>query len=454
MAVRGGPEPHRARDGAYLLLIGAALLVIVGSILACTAKFAMVDFKGVYYSARGLLAHADPYSQDAMSRVYRLANGGRATDLPGVQEVITHNVYPPTAFALTLPFAILPIWSASVLWMVVSCSLFILSGWLIWKASAQYAPTMSGVLAGFLLANSVWLFLVGNSAMIATALCIIAVWCFVGRRFELAGVVCLALSLAVKPHNTGLVWLYFLLAGGAYRKRAVQVLAVTVVLGVLSVAWVGRVSPHWLAEMGSNLSAFGVRGGMNDPGPSSAINRDLDPVVDLRSIVSVYRDSPEFYSGVALSVTGMLLLPWIWRTICSDCDSDHTWLALACVSALSMLPVYHRQHDAKLILLALPACAMLWARRDRVGWAALIVTSAAVVLNGDLASALRIVFVKKWLEPITGETGRMLMSTLGRPAQVSLLVMAVFYLWLFMRATRRRSLGTDLSGRVSMPSDE
>ena len=35
---------------------------------------------------------------------------------------------------------------------------------------------------------------------------------------------CLAISLMLKPHDAGLVWLYFLLAGGIYRKRALQAL--------------------------------------------------------------------------------------------------------------------------------------------------------------------------------------------------------------------------------------
>ena len=51
-------------------------------------------------------------------------------------------------------------------------------------------------------------------------------------NYKLAGILCMAVSLAIKPHDSGLVWFYFLLAGGVYRKRALQTLAVTVLLAL------------------------------------------------------------------------------------------------------------------------------------------------------------------------------------------------------------------------------
>ncbi len=53
-----------------------------------------------------------------------------------------------------------------------------------------------------------------------------------------------------------------------------------------------------------------------------------------------------------------------------------------------MLPVYHRPHDAKLLLLTLPACAMLLAEGKLTGRIALLLNSAAIVLTSDLPLAL------------------------------------------------------------------
>ena len=67
---------------------------------------------------------------------------------------------------------------------------------------------------------------------------------------------CLGLSLAIKPHDAGLVWLYFVLAGGAYRKRALESLAITAVIGLTAVVWVWHVAPHWMHDWSANLATI------------------------------------------------------------------------------------------------------------------------------------------------------------------------------------------------------
>jgi len=89
---------------------------------------------------------------------------------------------------------------------------------------------------------------------------------FYAERFALVGVLCLAASLAIKPHDVGLVWLYFLLAGGVYRKRALQSLLITAVLGLSAFLWVSHVAPHWIGDWNSNLIATSSYGGINGPG--------------------------------------------------------------------------------------------------------------------------------------------------------------------------------------------
>ena len=53
-----------------------------------------------------------------------------------------------------------------------------------------------------------------------------------------------------------------------------------------------------------------------------------------------------------------------------------------------MLPVYHRPYDAKLLLLAVPACAALWAQGGVRRWLGLVTTSAAILVTSDFPSAL------------------------------------------------------------------
>ena len=80
-----------------------------------------------------------------------------------------------------------------------------------------------------------------------------------------------SLSLAVKPHVAGLVWLYLLLADRNLRKRALQTLAVTAVISLPMVLWVSHIAPQWNAELHADLQTFGVHGGLGDPGRPASI---------------------------------------------------------------------------------------------------------------------------------------------------------------------------------------
>jgi hypothetical protein len=160
----------------------------------------------------------------------------------------------------------LPWGLAHTLWMGLIAAALILAGFLIWNLGADYSPVVSGALIGFFLANCELMMVIGNIAAIAIGLCAVAVWCFLRARFVAAGILLFAISLAVKPHDSGLVWLYFLLAGGIHRRRALQTLLTAVVLGLPGVLWTWIVSPNWMQEMRSNLLAFSAPGNPSDPG--------------------------------------------------------------------------------------------------------------------------------------------------------------------------------------------
>ena len=89
-----------------------------------------------------------------------------------------------------------------------------------------------------------------------------------------------------------------------------------------------------------------------------------------------------------------------------------------------MLPFYHRMYDARLLLLAIPACALLFAERARLGRYALGITLAAIVLTGDIFWI--VVF------QLTHYSGPI--ATYGTiPAPLVLLATGIFYLWVYLR---------------------
>jgi hypothetical protein len=348
-------------------------------------------------------------------------------------QIATQNVYPPSALFLMAPVAMLPWGTAHILWIALTAGSFILASLLIWNLGANYAPIVSGVLVGFLLANSESLLITCNAAGIAISLCVVAVWCFLRERFVPVGVVCLAVSLGLKPHDAGLVWLYFLLAGGVCRKCALQTLAVTIAISSLAVLWVGQVSPQWMQEWHSNLAAFSAHGGINDPGPASTGVHGLDMLVSLQTAISVFRDDPRFYNPASYLVCAPLVIAWGLVTLRSRPSTRRHWLALAAIAALSMLPVYHRQVDARLLLLTVPACAMLWTEGGRIGRLALVVTTAGFVLTGDIPWTIFFGLIGKLHLPANALTGKMLMAVQIFPVPLILLAMGIFYLWVYVR---------------------
>ena len=159
-----------------------------------------------------------------------------------------------------------------------------------WDIAAEAAPLLAGVLILLILADSELFLVLGNPAGVAVSFCVIPVWCFLRERWEMLGVICLAISLMLKPHDGGLVWLYFLLAGGAYRKRAWQTLGLVAVLSLPAVIWVSIVAPDWLAELRSLLSAYSSHGDINDPGPASMASHGIGMVISLQSVIKAFQD--------------------------------------------------------------------------------------------------------------------------------------------------------------------
>ena len=424
------------RDGLVLLLLGSVVFVLLGLALEHASHEPMVDFRVIYYPARCLVEHGDPYSQPQVLSLYRALGGDSPSDSEKVRQIATRYIYLPTAFCFTVPFALLPWGPAHILWLMLTLGGLIFASFLVWSLAADYAPLAAGALVCLFLANSELLIISTNAAGIVVSLCAVAVWCFLRNRFVPAGILCLALALAVKPQDSGLVWLYFLLAGGLFRKRAWQTLLVTAVLSLPGLLWVAHAAPHWMQEWQSNVSVLSVRGGISDPGPTSLGGHGLANVISLQSVLSVLRDDPRFYNPVSYLICAPLLLAWIVVTLRSRFTQARAWLALAAISALTMLPVYHRQYDAKLLLLAIPACVLMWVEGGLIGRLAMLVNVAALVFTGDLTWALFLVLVKRLPLAATGFSGQLLTALQVFPAPLILLIMGIFYLWAYARATR------------------
>lgn len=426
------------RKALLCLLLSGAILVSWGSWIAISSFSGMGAFKAVFYGARCLMQHRDPYNPAVLLNVYQSEGGSLPSnhaDALFFTRAMLASVNLPTSLLLVSPFALLPWKAACLSWMVLNAAGLMLAALLVWMVAEDHALKPATVLICILLCNSEIVFALGNLAGLAVSLCVIAVWCFFEERFAYAGVVCLAISLVVKPHDSALVWFYLLLAGGVYRKRALQTVAVAVALALPAVLWVSSVSPQWLHELTSNLATISAHGGVNDPGPDSLTFHSADHVISLQSTLSLIRDDPRFYNLASYLICGSLLIAGAVRVLKSRFSEENAWFALAAIAALSMLPVYHRGYDAKLLLLTVPACSYLWAKGARLRWPAGILTIAAILGTSDVPATVLLVMMKSMKTGTGGVWGRLLTAVLFHPAPLILLATGVFYLWIYFQRT-------------------
>jgi hypothetical protein len=418
--------------GLAWILLACGISILWGSTLGPEAN-RWVDFKAVYYGTRCLIEHHNPYNVSELDSVYQSESRDYSSQSIQDHQGVTLYVNLPATFIFVTPFAMLPWGPAHVLWMALTAGAFILAALLTWNLAASYSPRVTLLLLCILLANCEGFFVAGNTAGIVVSLCVVAVWCFLQERFVPAGILCMAVSLAIKPHDAGLVWLYFLLAGGVYRKRALQSLFVATIVGIAAFLWVSHVAPHWIGDWQNNMAAISSHGGLNDPSLDSPTGRAGGMVIDLQSVLIIFKDDPRIYNTASYLVCGALLLAWSIRTFRSRLSRAGAWFALAAVVPLTMLVTYHRPWDAKLLLLTIPACAMLWAEGGAIRWLALLVTTVGVVLTADIPLVILLILTRNLRISTAGLSGQFLKALLTRPTPLALLVMGIFYLWVYLR---------------------
>ncbi|MGA3130604.1 MAG: glycosyltransferase family 87 protein [Terracidiphilus sp.] len=450
-------RPKRAstqRKALLCLLLSVAISITWASVIAATSHSGMGAFKAIFYGVRCLIRHSDPYNPAILQQVYE-SEGGRFSPDPAeaflFRRAMLVCVNLPTSLFLIAPLAVLPWKIAALVWMVLNIAGFSIAAFLLWMTGRNYALKPSTLIICFLLANAELVLALGNLAGIATGLCMIAAWCFLEERFVLGGIFCLAVGLALKPHDAGLVWFYFLLAGGVYRRRALQTLAVVAALTLPAILWISYVAPQWPRELRANMHALSAHGSVNDPGPDSLTFRSPDYVISLQSPFSLIRDAPGFYNSASYLTCGLLLLAGAIRVLKSRFTKRNAWIALAAVAPLSMLPVYHRAYDAKLLLLAVPACALLWREGGRLKWLAGLMTTLAVVSTGDVPATI-LLGIMNSTQGLDNISGRLLTAFVFHPAPLVLLATGVFYLWVYFRCTaQERPVTVDACAPLSAP---
>ena len=423
---------------AFSALCSLALRRSAGNVML------MSDFGEIYFGSRAALHGQDPYNPDSLwnYELKQLATEGlklpaNSAEAEMARIVLTMDRNLPTTLFLLIPVAVFPVAIAQYIWMFLLCGLLALAAFLVWDLGGAAAPDVWLLGAGFLLLNCQGLLVDGNAAGISVGLSVIAAWCFLRERHQMIGALILAVALAIKPHDAGLIWLYFLIAGGLLRKRALQALAILAALSLCAVLWIARASPQWIRHLHANLAATAASGTLNNPALSANANNGAGQIVDLQTVLSIFWNHPLFYNLTTYFIVGTLIIVWALAALRKRATLEGAQFALASISALSMLPLYHRSNDAKLLLLAIPACAVLWTRKGATRWIALALTSASIFFTADMPLAILGELTRNLTSVPTTLTGKLVTIFLRRPTPLVLLATGCFYLWVYLRYSPR-----------------
>jgi hypothetical protein len=357
----------------HFLVLGVSALIflVVGGQRAFRFSHDLVP---VYTGAGCLLQGCNPYSTSQLEEQF-FHRGGRVIDLPSWE--IDMPVYPPSTFLALSPLLLLRYPSARLFWFLLNGGLFILSAVLILSACPRPHRWLATILVSVILATSGILLVVGQPATFAISLIVISSYLFLRVRFLPLGAFLFMLSVAVKPQLGGLILLYFL-GQKIYRRYAAFALAGALAL-LLSAGLTLRMHPHsanWTSTLQANLSSTLSPGGSADPRP---MNQEAIGDMNLQSLTSIFFAEAGTFNHVAYVIFLVLLAVFLVVIPWSHASGEMNVLALAALSVLTLMPVYHRFYDTRLLMLTVPAVILIFEKRRFLGGAIAVLSILSVI---------------------------------------------------------------------------
>ncbi|MGB6689729.1 MAG: glycosyltransferase family 87 protein [Terracidiphilus sp.] len=298
------------------------------------------DFIPVYDGARCLLHGCNPYGAGVL-------------------------LYPPSTILALSPMALFHYSAAWFIWFFLNGALFVAAVVVVLSLCPRRHKWLATALGAVILAGSSLLLKEAQPATFAISLVVIGAYFFLRGRALLLGAVLLMLSLAVKPQIGGLVVLYLFFRGVHRRYAAVAMVgAVTFLLCGGLILRMQPQSANWVSDLGSNLSRAVAPGATDDPRPANEL---AIAAVNLQTITSVFFKDEKAYNDAAYAVFAVLFIAWSVAVLRMNPNMDNHLLSLGALSVLTLMPVYHRSYDSRLLILAIPAALIVFEKRRILG---------------------------------------------------------------------------------------
>jgi hypothetical protein len=362
-----------SKENLHLVVLGLSAIIffVVGGLRAFRFSHDLIP---VYTGAGCLLKGCNPHDTAQLEQQF-FQRGGVAAELPSWG--IDVPVYPPSTFLVLTPLAFFHYSQARFLWFLLNGCLLVISAALVLSICPQCQRWLATILLSLILATSGILLVLGQPAAFAISLVIIASYLFLRARFLALGALLLMLSLAVKPQIGGLIAIYFLTQKPSRRYAAIALAGALALLVCASLSLgLHPQSANWTSTLRANLSATLGPGGSADPRQA---NQEAVGDTNLQTLTSIFFADAVTFNLIAYATFLGLLITWIIVVPRSNASPDVHYLALAALAILSLLPVYHRFYDTRLLLLTVPAVVIVFQKRRILGGVIAVLTVLAVI---------------------------------------------------------------------------
>ena len=136
-------------------------------------------------------------------------------------------------------------------------------------------------------------------------------------------------------------------------------------------------SAAWASTLRANLSATLSPGGSADPRPA---NPQAIGDQNLQALTSIFFPEAGQFNAVAYSIFLAPVLRGDSGCSASQCEGRELhFVALGALSILTLMPVYHRFYDTRLLMLSVPAVVVVFQKRRVLGTVIAVLTVLATI---------------------------------------------------------------------------
>lgn len=188
----------------------------------------------------------------------------------------------------------------------------------------------------------------GNSSILVIALCALAIWEATQQRDTSAGLI-FGIACSIKPQLGAFLVLYYLVL---LRWRLFSVaLGCTTVLNLVAALYLRVRGTPWFEEYLHNAAGFATK---NNIDSFASDNLGRFSLINLQVPFFSITQNSVSANVWAFVITAVLVCSWLILVFKNRQESE--LLALATISTVALLPVYHRAYDAGVLALSLCWC--------------------------------------------------------------------------------------------------